>query len=77
MKSFSATLWWSRWEVIEQLLVQFGDVEPFLQHEQIGSPATVSKLKGIFSDSSKKVYQGRACICSGLRETFRHCNLHS
>ena len=42
--------------MVEQLLVQFGDVEPFWQHEEIGSPATVSKLKGIFSDSSKKVY---------------------
>ena len=34
MKSFSTTRWWSRWEVMEQLLVQFGDVEPSLQKKE-------------------------------------------
>ena len=30
MATYSPTCWWSRWEVMEQLSVQFGDVLPFL-----------------------------------------------
>ena len=30
--SYSATWWWSRWEVLYQLLLQFSDVELFLQN---------------------------------------------
>ena len=56
MQSYSPTRWWSRWEVMEQLLVQFGDVDIFLHHEDIGSPATLSKLIGVFSDQSKNTY---------------------
>jgi hypothetical protein len=41
MKSYSATRWWSRWEVMEQLMMQSGDVDPFLQHDEVGSPAIV------------------------------------
>ena len=32
MISYSATRWWSRWEVLYQLLLQFSDVELFLQN---------------------------------------------
>ena len=39
-KSFSATRWWSCWEVIDQVLEQFGDTDPILMHESIGSPAS-------------------------------------
>ena len=56
IQSFSATRWWSRWEVMEQLLVLFGDVDVFLHQDEIGSPATVSKLVGILSDPNKKLY---------------------
>lgn len=30
MATYSETRWWSRWEVYHQVLVQFGDVTPFL-----------------------------------------------
>jgi len=40
MSSYSATRWWSRWEVMEQILVQFGDVQHLLHNEDLGSPAT-------------------------------------
>ena len=44
MSSYSNTRWWSRWEVQQQVLQQFGDVELFLaRHEDIG-PATRTKL---------------------------------
>ncbi len=31
MSSFSSTRWWSKWEVMSQVMVYFGDVAPFLQ----------------------------------------------
>ena len=52
MKSYSATRWWSRWEVMEQLMVQFGHVDRFLQRDEVGSPATVTRFRNI-SDNSK------------------------
>ena len=27
----SETCWWSRWEVLKQVMLFFGDIEPFLQ----------------------------------------------
>jgi len=32
MKSFSPTRWWSKWEVLHDEFVLFGDVLPFVQH---------------------------------------------
>lgn len=56
MASFSPTRWWSRWEVMDQLLTQFGDVVPFLQNEEIGSPATRAKLLAIVANAQKKAF---------------------
>ena len=28
--SYSVTRWWSKWEIMNQMLVGFGDIEPFL-----------------------------------------------
>ena len=56
MKTYSATRWWSWWEVMEQLMVQFGDVAPFLQWDEVGSPSTVMRLRNILSDVTKKAY---------------------
>ena len=44
MATFSPTRWWSRWEVMEQVSVQFGDMLSFLRRDDIGSAATISKL---------------------------------
>ena len=38
MATFSATHWWSRWEVIEQVAVQFGDVMPFYVRRVLDQP---------------------------------------
>lgn len=35
---------------------QFGDVDLFLQRQEVGSPATVARLRNILSDNSKKTY---------------------
>ena len=29
MSSYSATRWWSKWEVVKQIMLYFGDIEPF------------------------------------------------
>jgi len=48
--SYSATRWWSRWEVFHQLLLQFGNIELFLQkHDDLG-PASRQKLMAFFQD---------------------------
>lgn len=54
MATFSVTRWWSRWEVIEQVAVQFGDVLPFLRKEGLGSATTTAKLIQFFTDPQKK-----------------------
>ena len=47
MASYCKTRWWSRWEILHQLMVQFGDIEPFLSaHSDIG-PSLRSKLLDI------------------------------
>jgi hypothetical protein len=56
MKSYSATRWWSKWEVMQQLMVQFGDVEPFLIRYSDVAAATNAKLQGVFQDRLKKVH---------------------
>ena len=55
MKSYSATRWWSKWEVIHQVFLLFGDILPFLK-ETNASPATCSKLLQLLSDKRKTEY---------------------
>ena len=50
MSSYSKTRWWSRWEVMNQVLVQFGFVEPFLQRNEDIGPSTRTKLPEILTD---------------------------
>ena len=40
----------SIWEVIEQISVQFRDVLPFLQCDDLGSATTTAKLLTFFTD---------------------------
>ena len=54
MKSFSPIR-----SVVEQVQEQLGDINQFLSRYDIGSPATLAKLKGVLLDTgnrSKKVY---------------------
>ena len=46
MASYSATRWWSKWEVIKQVMLSFGDVEPFLRENDDVGPALRPKLLG-------------------------------
>ena len=54
MATYSPTRWWSRWEVIEQVSVQFGDVLPFLRRDDLGSATTTAKLMTFFTDPQKR-----------------------
>lgn len=51
--SFSATCWWSRWEVTDQLLVQYGDVPLFLHWEDVDSRVTRANLLDIVTQPQK------------------------
>lgn len=50
MCTYSETRWWSRWEVLSQLLCQFGDVIPFLRSHPEIAPTTRGKLLQILED---------------------------
>ena len=54
MASFSsATRWWSRQKIFHQLLVQFGDILPFLERHVDLSPASRCKLLAILQDAQR------------------------
>ena len=53
MRSYSSTRWWSKWEVMEQLLVTFGDVKGFLDDNGDIGLATRTKLLEILNDPTK------------------------
>ena len=52
--TYSPTRWWSKFEVMRDVLVKFGDVQQFVaSHEDI-SPATQAKLMSVLSDAKKR-----------------------
>ena len=48
--TYSETRWWSRWEVMKQILEGFPDVEQFVKTSTDLAPATIGKLKQILVD---------------------------
>ena len=53
-QGYSPTRWWSKWEVMKQLMDSaLGDVEPFLQEVTL-SPATVEKLLSVLRNTNEK-----------------------
>ncbi len=54
--SYSPTRWWSKWEVMKAVMVQFGDIEPFLRAQGDLAPATCSKLLSIVSDPARNAH---------------------
>ena len=51
MDSLSKTQWWSRWEIYKQILLQFGDIMPFLQNNTDIGPSLRPKMLAMLSDS--------------------------
>ena len=71
MATLSKTRWWSRWEVLHQVLEQFGDLELFLRNNIEVSPATRSKLLEILSDQQKcSLLKVELAVVSDLGEHF-------
>ena len=52
MQLHSKTRWWSKWEVLNQVMEFFGDVEPFLRENDNLSPIFRASLLEIFDDSA-------------------------
>ena len=50
--TYSETRWWSRWEVLKQVMLLFGDVAPFLRENEI-APANRGKILAILDDPQK------------------------
>ena len=54
MSRYSATRWWSKWEVVKQVMVYFGDIEPFLEENEDIGPSLRPKLLAFFHTSQTK-----------------------
>ena len=54
MPTYSKTRWWSKWKMMSQVLVQFGDIKPFIQENEDLSPATRAKLLEILTDPQQQ-----------------------
>ena len=52
--TFSETRWWSRWEVYQQLLVQFADISLFLDNSQDIAPKVCDHLRAIMNDDQRR-----------------------
>ena len=50
MRTHSDTRWWSKWDILQQALYYFGDIEPFLRENEELSPAVRRHLLEIFDD---------------------------
>jgi len=53
MASYSATRWWRKWEIFKQIMLQFGDIEPFLNKNTDLGPSSCPKLLAILTDHKK------------------------
>ena len=53
IQGYSATRWWSKWEVINQTFELFGDVESFIRQDEEFSSSTRAKLTDFFTDKQK------------------------
>ena len=54
MASYSKTRWWSKWEVMSQVMTFFGDILPFLKENPELSSATNQKLVTMLENPSAK-----------------------
>ena len=58
MSRCSATRWWSKWEVVKQVMVYFGDIKPFLgENEDIGTSLCPKLLSFFHTPQTKSKLQ--------------------
>ena len=69
--SYSSTRWWSKWEVIRDVLVTFGDVEAFNSNEV--TSASKGKLQCILQSSQRAQLQIELAIAVDAGEPFVKC----
>ena len=64
-RSYSETRWWSKWEVYQQILMQFGDIERFLIEAQATNvgPQLLPQLQAIFSDPEQLINVQGCEVC--------------
>ena len=55
MATFSVTRWWSKWEVIKQLLEQFGDIRLFLSSEENFASVLKPKLLAVLENAQQNI----------------------
>ena len=55
-RGYSATRWWSKFEVMKQLMDLFRDVQPFLEENTSVSPATREKLLSMLHNPQERAY---------------------
>ena len=53
MVSYSAKRWWSKWKNFKQIMLQFGDIEFFLNRNRDLSPLSRLNLLPILTDQEK------------------------
>ena len=54
VRTYSQTRWWSKWEVIKQIMDLYGDVQPFLEENEDIGLATRRKMLDILHDHHKQ-----------------------
>ena len=67
MRTYSATRWWSKWEVMNLVLEYLADVEPFVRENDNLAPATRAHLMEIFNSpgDSKDLELEKATFVDG------------
>ena len=53
LASYNATRWWSVWELTKQIMMQFGNIEPFLTENIDMEPSSRPKLLAILTNPEK------------------------
>ena len=53
MASYSATRWWSKWELMKQMMIQFSKIEPFLNQNTDLGPSSRPRLLAILTNPEK------------------------
>ena len=55
--SYSETRWWSKWEVFEQLMVQFAFVRRFLKEAEAATlgPKLVPQIQEMLADEQSRI----------------------
>ena len=75
--TYSVTCWWSKWEVIKHLMVQFGNLHLFLSSGENFAPALRPKLLAVLDDPNQsRLLQLELVATVGAGEPFVSATYH-